>query len=113
MIAKDINLSAENLIAGSEEEFSIPIDISDIILICQEYNKLGWQIQSQIAFILENGVEESIKTGIVKNESLPLIKGFLKQITNNAYFGDATSQAQECIELIKQYEQPPKQYHVN
>ena len=104
MIAQDMNLSAENLIAGSEEEFSIPLDISDIINICQEYHKLGWQIQSQVENILENGVEEAIQQGMVKRSSLPHIKGFLNSICNNPYFGDAVSQAKECIELIKIYE---------
>ena len=83
-----------------EDEFSTPLDISDIIAICQEYNKLGWQIQTQTQYIIENGVEESIKTGIVAKKSLPLIKNFLRQISNNVYFGDAIAQAQECIDLI-------------
>ena len=36
----------------NEEEYSdIPIDISDIINICKEYNKLGGDIQNQIDYI--------------------------------------------------------------
>ena len=35
-----------------DEEYSIPLDISDIISICREYNKLGWQIQNQVENIL-------------------------------------------------------------
>lgn len=87
-----------------EELYSIPLDISDIINICREYNKLGWQIQNQVENILELGVEETIKSGIVKKESLSQIKNFLEQITKNAYFGDAITQAEDCIELIKQYQ---------
>lgn len=87
-----------------EEEFSIPLDISDIISICREFNKLGWHIQSQIETILEVGVEESIKSGIVKQQSLPHIKSFLYSISKNAYFGDAVTQAQECIQMIVEYE---------
>lgn len=83
-----------------EEEFSIPLDISDIINICKEYNKLGWQIQTQVENILENGVEESIKSGLVKKESLIHIKSFLKSIGKNVYFGDAIFQAEECIYKI-------------
>jgi hypothetical protein len=90
---------------NQEEEFSIPLDISDIINICREYNKLGWQIQSQIENILEVGIEESIKNGAVKQQSLPHIKNFLISITVNPYFGDATSQADDCIQLIRQYEE--------
>jgi len=88
-----------------DEEFNIPIDISDIISICREYNKLGWQIQQQVENILEVGMEESIKTGYVKKEALPLIKNFLRQLSNNPYFGDAVSQAHDVIKLIQKYEQ--------
>jgi hypothetical protein len=99
------NITTSN---NQDEEFSIPLDISDIINICREYNKLGWQIQNQVENILEVGVEESIKTGIVKQQSLPHIKSFLRAIGKNAYFGDAVSQAHECIELILDYEDKHK-----
>lgn len=85
------------------EVFSIPICISDLIKICKEYNKLGWNIQTQVENLLENGVEDSIKSGIVKRESLPHIKYFLQQIINNAYFGEATSEAQDCLYLIENF----------
>lgn len=90
--------------SSSDEEYSIPLDISDIISICREYNKLGWMIQNQVENILESGIEEAIQCGNLKKESLPHIKNFLKRICENAYFGDAVSQAQDCIELIQQYE---------
>lgn len=89
----------------TDEEYSIPLDISDILQICREYNKLGWQIQNQVDSILEVGVEESIKSGMVRKESLPLIENFLHSICQNAYFGDAVSQAQDCIELIREYKE--------
>ena len=82
----------------------IPLDISDIISICKEYSKLGWKIQSQVEVIIELGVKEAINTGVVKSQSLPYIKSFLEQITKNVYFGDSTYQAQECMDLISQYE---------
>lgn len=87
-----------------EEEFSIPLNISDLITVCQEYTKLGWQIQTQVENILEFGVEECIKSGSVKVGSLPHIKNFLLAIHRNPYFGDAASQADDCIQLIKQFE---------
>jgi hypothetical protein len=93
---------------SNDEEYSIPLDISDIISICREYNKLGWQIQNQVENILEVGVEESITSGIVKRESLPHIKHFLQSICRNAYFGDAVSQAHDCINLIVEYESQHK-----
>lgn len=87
-----------------DDEYSIPLDISDIINICREFNKLGWQVQNQVENILEVGVEESIRSGNVKRESLPHIKSFLESICKNAYFGDAVSQAHDCIALIQEYE---------
>lgn len=87
-----------------DELFSIPLDISDIINICREYNKLGWQIQNQVENILEVGVEESIKNGSVRKESLPHIKAFLHCISQNPYFGDAGTQALDALDLIKTYE---------
>jgi hypothetical protein len=88
-----------------DDEYSIPLDISDILHICREYNKLGWQIQNQVDSILEVGVEESIRSGNVRKESLPLIENFLHRICDNAYFGDAVAQAQDCIELIREYKE--------
>ena len=97
-----------NTLPKEEEFFSIPLDISDIINICREYNKLGWQIQTQIENILEVGVEESIRAGNVKKESLPHIKAFLKCINQNPYFGDAGTQALDCLNLLKEYENKSK-----
>lgn len=87
----------------AKEEFSIPLNISDIISICREFSKLSWKVQSQVENILELGVEEAIKIGIVKQESLPHIKDFLLSICQNPYFGDAILQAEECIFLIDDY----------
>ena len=97
----------------TNDEFNIPLDISDIISICKDFNSLGWHIQNQIENILEVGVEESIKSGFVKQESLPYIKFFLHKICKNAYFGDAVSQAQDCIKLIQQYEDKYKVIYVS
>jgi hypothetical protein len=88
-----------------DDEYNIPIDISDIISICREYNNLGWQIQQQVENILEIGIEEAVKCGYVKKESLPKIKKFLRRVCENPYFGDATDQASNCIKLIQQYEE--------
>jgi hypothetical protein len=99
-----LRLNETTTSSEQDEEYNIPIDISDIIQICREYNKLGWQIQQQVENILEVGVEESIKTGYVKKEALPLIKNFLRQVSSNPYFGDAVSQAFDCIKLIQKYE---------
>jgi hypothetical protein len=111
MTANELKVLTEYSVSNlneKEEEFSIPLCINDIISICQEYNKLGYQIQFQVENILEVGVEESIQSDMVKLEALPHIKSFLLSITNNPYFGDAASQAQDCIELIQQYQEKHK-----
>jgi hypothetical protein len=94
----------ETLTSDSKEEFSIPLCMNDIISICKDFTSLGWQIQNQIENILEIGLEESIKSEYVKQESLPHIKFFLQQVINNPYFGEAGNQSQDCLDLIKQYE---------
>jgi hypothetical protein len=110
------NLDTLTLVSSTsnenDDEYSIPLDISDIITVCREFNKLGWQIQNQVEQILEVGVEESIKSGHVKRESLPHIKSFLRTISKNAYFGDAVSQAHDCIKLIQAYEEKHKIVYV-
>lgn len=104
----DVLTLTDTITNNKDDEYDIPLDISDIINICREYNKLGWQIQNQVENILEAGVEESIKTGHVKQQSLPHIKSFLKSICDNAYFGDAVTQAYDCINLIQQHEEKYK-----
>lgn len=89
----------------NEEEFSIPLCIEDIISICREYNMLGSQIQNQVSNILEMGVSQAIKTNRVKREALPHIRNFLKCINSNPYFGEAASEAYDCIYLIEEYEE--------
>ncbi len=93
----------------SSEEYSIPLDISDIINICREYNRLGWKVQMQVEHILEVGINEAISSGAVKKESLPFIKNFLNAISKNPYFGDAGSQAELCLSYIQKYELENKQ----
>lgn len=89
---------------NSNEEFSIPTDITDILQVCREYAKLGWNVQQQIETILEVGVEQAIIDGMVSATSLPHIKDFLSKIGENPYFGDAIDQADECIYLIETFE---------
>ena len=91
-----------------EDEFNIPLCIEDIISICREYNKLGWQLQQQIENIVELGVEEAINSGEVQQAALPYIKNFLVAITLNPYFGDAADQSKCCIALINQYQETNK-----
>jgi hypothetical protein len=98
-------LNSEALELVKNEEYDIPLDISDILAICKAYNQLSWRIQGQVESIIEIGVNESINSGNITHQSLPYIMDFLKQITKNAYFGDSVAQAQECIELIKQYQE--------
>lgn len=100
-----VTMSAEKVeVLVEEDEFDIPLDISDILAICKEYQKVGYQVQNQIDSILELGVEEAIATGAVKESSLIFISDFLSKIIQNPYFGDATFQARTCSWLIKDYQ---------
>jgi hypothetical protein len=104
MISHGLEVSTSVNLTTNNDEYDNPIDISDILYICREYNKLGWQIQDQVANIIEAGVDESIKSGMIQRAALPHIRNFLEQIVRNAYFGDATKQAEECINLIKNFQ---------
>jgi hypothetical protein len=103
MTAQELDFGPLNTVLADDEEFSIPLDISDIISICREYNKLGSMIQLQVEQILEIGVEEAVKASAVKQESLPDIRQFLSRICENAYFGEAVDQSRMCIKLIDKY----------
>lgn len=101
-VINKLNFSLNN--ESTEETFSNPIDISDIISVCKEYSKLGWKVQSQVECIMEIGIDEAIKSNAVTVASLPHIKDFLQQISQNPYFGDACDQAVDCIHLIDMFE---------
>ena len=109
MAAHELEIPTVSITSNEkDDEYNIPLCIDDIISICREYNSLGYQIQNQVESILEVGVEEAIKTGTVKQNSLPHIKKFLNAIRSNAYFGDAGSQAYDGIKLIVAYEDKHK-----
>ncbi len=101
-------MSCEPKNASELIEYDNPLSILDILIVCQQYSILGWDIQGQIINILELGVEESVRNGQVKRKSLPVIKKFLKKIVENPYFGDAFLQAQDCLDLINRYEEKYK-----
>ena len=84
----------------SAEEYNNPLDISEILQVCAEYNQLGWEIQSQIHLLLDNQLADFT----FDKSSLPKIKSFLTKIADNFYFGDASEQAKECLEEIKMME---------
>lgn len=98
-----VNNSSDTI--TKEDEYStIPLCIDDIISVCKEYAAVGHQIQRQIESIIELGVEEAIRCGSVKQQSLPHIKNFLHAVVINPYFGDASSQANDCLLAIKMFE---------
>jgi len=103
-VLNNVELVSSQTSDQDEDNFENPIDISDIITVCKEYSKLGWQIQNQIEYITESGIEEAIQSGVVKTTSLPVIKHFLSVVSKNPLFGDASSQAEEVVALIEVYE---------
>lgn len=104
-VLNDVKFSGKtNTKTEENDKFDIPIDIADIINVCKEYSKLGYQIQNQIECITQVGIDQSIKNKTVTIEALPLIKDFLYRICENAWFGDAADQANDCITLIEDFE---------
>lgn len=92
---------------------STPIDISEVISICKEYSTLGFLIQSQIDFIMENGFEEAVKSNKITASTLIHIKDFLNKISHMHYLGDAAIQAEDSIKEIEKYESKLKRINVN
>lgn len=91
---------------------STPIDISEIIAICKEYNSLGFYIQNQIDFILENGFDEAVKFGKINSSNLDYIKDFLFKLSQ-IYYLDAAVQAEDLLKEISKYEMKIKRLNVN
>ncbi len=87
-----------------DDVIDIPIHISDILEVCKNFSLLGLKIQGQIDYIIEFGLEESMQASMVSVASLPHIKQFLTQIVENPYFGDASTQASDCILQIEKFE---------
>lgn len=106
-------LLEKNESVSSDETFNIPICMEDIITVCKEYSKLGYNIQHQVETIMELGIVEAISNGTVNVEAIPHIKHFLVGVAQNVYFGDACNQANDCIDMIEAFEeQYPKLFKV-
>lgn len=93
--------------------YDIPLNISDILHICKEYSKLGLNMQNQINYIVEFGLEECIQNKYIKTEHLPYICSFLEKLCENVYFGDAVSQSKEIIFNIKAHMENSKLLFLN
>jgi len=107
-----VELKSANNIAetSTEDDFSVPLNMNDIIDICRDFNQIGWSVQNQIEEMLEFGVEEAITSGMIKQEAIPHIKYFLQRIISNPYFGEASAQAKDCMKLIMHFEEKYKLY---
>jgi hypothetical protein len=81
-----------------DEEYNNPLDISELLELCETYVKVGPSIRQQIKKMCENDAN------IISSDSLralPFVKDFLKKIANNVYFGDAGLQAIDLLSKIK------------
>lgn len=83
-----------------DDEFDIPMSISDIIEVCQEYSKLE-NLQDCIEDVIDDNVDALIKSGKLNIKSIPKLLVFLDKISNNPYFGDASYQAEQLIITLK------------
>jgi len=100
----ELELQLVEVNPSADDELDIPLSMTDLLSLCREYSKLGWQMQQQVEMIVELGIQEAIATGAVSVSALPLVKEFLAQIIRNAYFGDAVDQAEECIRMVDDYQ---------
>lgn len=85
----------------ADDEFSIPLDISDLLNICKEFNELNAATKLQLENIIDNGIESSLQQGFITYDGLPKIIKFFSKIKENAYFGDAATQADELLNVMK------------
>lgn len=97
--------SKNKLVNSTADEYTldIPIDISDILTVCREYSQLGWQMQQQLEYVMEVGIEEAISSGKVNANVIPLMRDFLRVICQNAFFGDASDQSYQAIMMLDDY----------
>jgi hypothetical protein len=85
---------------ASENEFSIPLNLFEIIDICKEYNNLNTYLQKQISNIMSEGISHCIENKLVDQKSFPELISFFEKIINNQYFGEARDQAIECVQVM-------------
>jgi len=81
----------------------VPLDLSDLLTLCKEYSRLGFNLQNQVEILIDCGVETAINQRLIARSSLPHIRAFLKTIEQNALFGDSSLQANELITAIDFY----------
>jgi hypothetical protein len=92
------------LLPIEQDTLDIPIDLSDLIALCEAYSQMTRGMQQQANDLIELGIEDALKTKAVSTSSLPHIKAFLQQVQRNPLFGDAVAQAQEAIWLIEEWQ---------
>jgi hypothetical protein len=84
----------------SADHFDVPLDLTDVLTVCREFSRLGYNIQAQIELLIDHGVENAINQQLIKRSSLPYIRSFLRTIVDAQYFGEAGSKADDLITEI-------------
>jgi hypothetical protein len=107
---ENIHINLLNNVNKEKKAEPESLNIYDIINICIEYNKLGYNIQKQVEAILESGVEQSIRNGKITSESIPHIKQFLSYICENSYSSEASEQAFQYYLTIEEFEHEYPKY---
>ena len=88
-----------------EDPFNTPISTFDILAICREYSKLGYQMQQQVETLTELGIQDAINSRAISAAALPHIKFFYQQVIRNPLFGDAVDQAAEIVRAIEDWQE--------
>jgi len=90
-----INNSCDD--SKKDDEFDIPLDISDFIDICKIYSKMG-DYQYFIDELAETKQVESVPVSV-----LPMMISFFEKLSQNPYFGDAATVSREFSNKLKKY----------
>lgn len=93
------------LVSIEQETINTPISMFDILSICREFSKLGYQMQQQVETITELGIKDAINSKAVSAAALPHIKFFLQQVIRNPYFGEAVDQAADAVRMIENWQE--------
>jgi hypothetical protein len=92
-------------LATIEEDLDIPLCVEDLIVICREYTRLGYQMQQSVDAIMDLGIEDAVNSKAVSAAALPHLKHFLQQVIRNPLFGDAVDQAAETVRAIEDWQE--------
>jgi hypothetical protein len=76
------------------------MDLTTILDICKEYNRLGWAVQEQLEKVIDDSdnIKEMVEDGKLNPNALKYIKTFLENIADLT--GDETGEVELILEMM-------------